>query len=313
AYGELLESVGSTINPYLFAGEQYDPVLEEYYLRARYYDPSAGRFTARDPFEGFMNQPLSLAKYPYVHGNPVNATDPTGLFLIDEALRRQYEAQLQTLRTQQAISLAQVTKGAAIVVAAAIFGMSILSVGSPPQNNNGLPYIVWGLEFGVTTVHTDRALRGDGFSLGVPSPPTLTYRGRGNQHSRTWIQTGRTNAYPCSLGVPGDGLTCDEYPYASTDEGGETNYRNQRNVSIALVPGREQNFQGNHLRIFYGGALNWIAGSTFGVFADTSNYDSYYVNRNNQRVNLPAVPIYRGITPLRSFSDFDQEFTRLNP
>ncbi|MBZ8178553.1 RHS repeat-associated core domain-containing protein [Oscillatoria salina] len=30
-----------------------------------------------------MSEPLSLAKYPYVHGNPVNATDPSGLLAYD--------------------------------------------------------------------------------------------------------------------------------------------------------------------------------------------------------------------------------------
>ncbi|MFP4253473.1 MAG: RHS repeat-associated core domain-containing protein [Halothece sp.] len=81
AYGNLLNSTGTTVNPYRYAGEQYDPVLEHYYLRARYYDPSTGRFTSRDPFEGVQRQPLSLAKYPYAHGNPVNLTDPSGLFV----------------------------------------------------------------------------------------------------------------------------------------------------------------------------------------------------------------------------------------
>jgi hypothetical protein len=28
-----------------------------------------------------LTDPLSLAKYPYVHGNPVNLTDPSGLFV----------------------------------------------------------------------------------------------------------------------------------------------------------------------------------------------------------------------------------------
>ena len=81
AYGNVINSSGSTENSYLYTGEQYDPQLQDYYLRARYYNPSTGRFTARDSFEGFMSDPLSLAKYPYVHGNPVNLTDPSGLFV----------------------------------------------------------------------------------------------------------------------------------------------------------------------------------------------------------------------------------------
>ncbi len=37
AFGELLNQTGSTENTYLFTGEQYDPNLGSYYLRARYY------------------------------------------------------------------------------------------------------------------------------------------------------------------------------------------------------------------------------------------------------------------------------------
>jgi hypothetical protein len=30
-----------------------------------------------------LSEPLSLAKYPYVHGNPVNNTDPSGMFIAE--------------------------------------------------------------------------------------------------------------------------------------------------------------------------------------------------------------------------------------
>ena len=83
AYGNAISSTGSTVNNYLYAGEQFDPVLKEYYLRARYYDPNIGRFISTDPFEGLLTDPLSLTKYPYVHGNPVNQTDPSGLLKFD--------------------------------------------------------------------------------------------------------------------------------------------------------------------------------------------------------------------------------------
>src|SRR5207244_3996937 len=36
AYGKLVGSTGTTLNTYLYAGEQYDPDLGLYYLRARY-------------------------------------------------------------------------------------------------------------------------------------------------------------------------------------------------------------------------------------------------------------------------------------
>jgi hypothetical protein len=49
------------------------------YLRARYYDPSIGRFLTRDPFGGFLVSPQSLNRYPYSVSDPVNLVDPWGL------------------------------------------------------------------------------------------------------------------------------------------------------------------------------------------------------------------------------------------
>jgi len=64
----------------LYCGEQYDSSLSQYYLRARYYDQSNGRFTQTDPFEGNNDDPQSLHKYTYCHADPVNAIDPSGCY-----------------------------------------------------------------------------------------------------------------------------------------------------------------------------------------------------------------------------------------
>lgn len=48
------------------------------FLRARYYNPSLGVFPSLDPLEGNAKQPMSLNRYNYVHGNPVNVVDPSG-------------------------------------------------------------------------------------------------------------------------------------------------------------------------------------------------------------------------------------------
>lgn len=78
AFGNLLHESSSVPNNYLFTGEQYDRDLSLYFLRARYYNPENGRFHTSDPFEGFRNDPTSLHKYLYAHGNPVSYTDPSG-------------------------------------------------------------------------------------------------------------------------------------------------------------------------------------------------------------------------------------------
>ena len=66
-----------------YTGEWQDSVTGLVNLRARWYQPRAGRFLTRDPFEGFDNQPQSLHQYSYVHNQPINFTDPTGKYLCD--------------------------------------------------------------------------------------------------------------------------------------------------------------------------------------------------------------------------------------
>lgn len=78
AFGELLASTGSTVNSYLFTGEQFDADLEQYYLRARYYDPSVGRFTQMDTWQGRLQEPVTLHKYLYANGDPARFVDPSG-------------------------------------------------------------------------------------------------------------------------------------------------------------------------------------------------------------------------------------------
>jgi RHS repeat-associated protein len=78
AFGNLLTSTGTTTNFYRYAGEQFDPQLGFYFLRARYMNPNTGRFLTRDSFEGTTSDPTSLHKYLYGADNPINNVDPNG-------------------------------------------------------------------------------------------------------------------------------------------------------------------------------------------------------------------------------------------
>lgn len=75
-------SAGETLNSYLYAGEQHDENLDNYYLRARYMDPSIGRFTQMDEWYGNSSSPITLNKYLYANANPANGVDPSGYFTI---------------------------------------------------------------------------------------------------------------------------------------------------------------------------------------------------------------------------------------
>lgn len=80
AFGTVVAHTGSDPNAYLFAGEMLDPNVGFAYHRARWLDPSVGRFGSMDPFAGSTGDPISLHKYLYAAGSPADRVDPTGLF-----------------------------------------------------------------------------------------------------------------------------------------------------------------------------------------------------------------------------------------
>jgi RHS repeat-associated protein len=73
AFGNETNSAGSTPNNYLYRGEQWDPDLGLYYLRARYYNPLTGRFVSVDSEAGEGQR-----RYQYAASDPVNGMDPSG-------------------------------------------------------------------------------------------------------------------------------------------------------------------------------------------------------------------------------------------
>lgn len=68
----------SDTNAFRYCGEYYDSESGTIYLRARYYDPSTGRFISRDSYAGKNSDPLSLNLYTYCHNNPIFYADPKG-------------------------------------------------------------------------------------------------------------------------------------------------------------------------------------------------------------------------------------------
>jgi len=80
AWGNRIATSGNAIPQYGYTGREPDETGLIYY-RARYYDPTIGRFTQRDPIglQGGINQ------YAYVGGNPVNFVDPQGLLAFNNS------------------------------------------------------------------------------------------------------------------------------------------------------------------------------------------------------------------------------------
>ena len=67
-------------NAFRYCGEYFDAETGTIYLRARYYNPTIGRFISRDSYAGEINDPLSLNFYTYCENNPIYGIDPNGHF-----------------------------------------------------------------------------------------------------------------------------------------------------------------------------------------------------------------------------------------
>jgi RHS repeat-associated protein len=76
-YGQEITTTGTTTNPWQFAGE-YADTSDRYKIGERYYVPSLGRWTQKDP----LNQALSAREsngFVYAGADPVNIADPNGM------------------------------------------------------------------------------------------------------------------------------------------------------------------------------------------------------------------------------------------
>ena len=73
AWGNLTVQEEAVPNRFKYTGQQFDPVTQQYYLRARFYNPVIARFTQEDTYRGD-----GLNLYAYCANNPVFYVDPTG-------------------------------------------------------------------------------------------------------------------------------------------------------------------------------------------------------------------------------------------
>ena len=73
AFGNIIEKTEKVENRFCYNGEMLDPMTQQYYLRARFYNPVIGRFTQEDTYYGD-----GLNLYQYCQANPVGYVDPSG-------------------------------------------------------------------------------------------------------------------------------------------------------------------------------------------------------------------------------------------
>ncbi len=238
AWGNVLASSGSTGYGFRFAGEQLDAATGRYYLRARYYQPLTGNFVSADPLDGVDTDPLSQHKYLYANGDPVNRADPTGLFgMASVSFAPSISIGLGAyngIRLAFILARVGVAVGKAVVAACALSAATsaITSVGSGSICDVTRYNVLFpGNEHPVTTAHIATAIA-SGF------PANLNRRSPPVRGARYFVGS------PCGTSATA-GMACDEYPFASTDEG------YPRALSLMLTPSWESSVQGGRLGAFY--------------------------------------------------------------
>ncbi len=78
AFGQITQQAGESVNRRVFTGHEHDTETGLIYMKARFYDPAAGRFLNQDTYLGEAGNPPSLHRYLYAFNNPTVWVDPDG-------------------------------------------------------------------------------------------------------------------------------------------------------------------------------------------------------------------------------------------
>ena len=283
---------GTTDNNFKYTGEQLDPNLGFYYLRARYMKPSAGGFVSMESYLGSSQDPTTLHKFIYANANPVMGIDPSG------NATTIMEAGATTNGTGILASLATAFSNAARIYRALRLVHSGINVVSSAGTASQAVSLVDGrlgtrtfpqaLEIARSCMRSggfdsqdcsltmSTLILGDTFpihreivtvAMSLGAPMTLTRRepplGRG------WLR--------CPGSVLYDNLDCDEYPYASTHQGGP----NGLSYFSLNTPADNRG----------AGALLLGMYNLCGVKGNQTMGDQFFVMPLNKGLNIPTVPI----------------------
>ncbi len=243
AFGEKLNETGSTENDYLYTGEQYDGNLDQYYLRARYYDQNIGRFTQQDTWMGNSQDPITLHKYLYANVDPVGNVDPSGNFSLGGLMSG--VGGFARLATTATINIGRraigKTLSVGLMVSGRVFSKTALRelkrcVKNKKKCSLGANILLVGFNHPNMLDHIRDA------QSTRPRTFVLNYMPNKKREGSWYLNKG-----DCALPKPSNSYQCDEYPMQRTREGGSRNW--PQRVSLRWVPGSENMSVGGYFGV----------------------------------------------------------------
>ncbi len=203
-----------------------------------------------DTWPGRSLDPVTLNKYLYTNGDPINFTDPSGHFAF----------------TLTGISAGQSIMNGLAVVAVYITARVVLDrlvdvlFYSPiaeelveqaiegQRNKLNFKWISYGQHIPEHTDHIGAALKGRGSSLPGGHPGYLRATSQLNKKDKGLVTRSFLNAL-CGKPRPA-GKACDEYPFASSFQGGYQAWLEGK-ISLKLLSDSESKRQGNFMYWLY--------------------------------------------------------------
>lgn len=187
AFGNTLDSKEEVHNRITYAGQQFDEITGQYYLRARFYNPVIGRFTQEDIYRGD-----GLNLYAYCANNPIVYYDPSGYAICPENKQRIFD-EYKDLRNQGLSPTEAYNKMKVKGASEAPIIETNKTTGGIKRGPNTLPDNL--VHRGVTPEQAKMIEQGNG--IVKPTPPhktTPTQHVGGTKHSRDpWTSTTRSS------------------------------------------------------------------------------------------------------------------------
>lgn len=121
AFGVGITNTGTTTNFYRYAGEQFDPDLGIYYLRARYLNQQQGRFISQDRLHGLGIKDPKQHAYLYAGADPVQNNDPDGWDSSEQIIVTGIQGGLAVQRTASTVRALNLVKKTACNISSGVY------------------------------------------------------------------------------------------------------------------------------------------------------------------------------------------------